>query len=230
MLGHAAQRFLVPPFILILLVALAMLFIDPPPSMPAWLIDPGKSPPLMSVVVAFLAASTGIFAIGFFIANISIFFARVLAFLLRKPRGFSTGWSNEAKRILEKMYHFKDFRMEAEQCEQCFLGEVASSHVLSWMRRRWEYFAINVNCTIACMVAGVLIPLVVWKFGRSVRFVWYVIVCVAALIFAFNSCQARREVIDMDNFLVRNFEKIRERRLAMESPGAKGHAERDDAS
>lgn len=102
--------------------------------------------------------------------------------------------------------------------------------MLSWMRRRWEYFAINVNCTIACMVAGVLIPLVVWKFGRSVRFVWYVIVCVAALIFAFNSCQARREVIDMDNFLVRNFEKIRERRLAMESPGAKGHAERDDAS
>lgn len=228
MLEHAAQRFLVPPFILILLVGLAMLFIDPPPSIPGWLTDSGKSPPLMSVVVTFLAASTGIFAIGFFIANVSIFLTRILAFTFRKPRGFSTGWSDEAKKILEKMYHFKNFNMEAEQCEQCFVNEVASSHVLSWTRRRWEYFAINVNCTVACIVAGVLTPLVVCKSGRSVRFWWYIIVCVSALIFAFNSYQARREVIDMDNFLVRNFEKIREMRSEMKSSSARRHAERGD--
>jgi hypothetical protein len=224
MLEHATQRFLVPPFMLIFLVGLAVLM-DPTPNMPSWFTHLIENPSLVSIAVAIFAAGTAIFAIGFFIATVSVFLVRLLAFVLRKPRGFSTNWSNEAKDILEKMYHFKNFKMEAEQCEQCFLGEVASSHVLSWMRRRWEYYAINLNCAFACVMAIIMTPL----FCINARFYWYIIVFILILIFFFNSYQAWREVIDMDNFLVRNFEKIRERNLIMNSSGMKIHAERDNA-
>jgi len=231
MLEHAIQRFVVPPIISAVLVGIALLFfIDPALSIPAWLTGPAaKSPPLVSVVVTLLAASTGIFAIGFFNANVLMFFVRVFAFALRKPRGFSTAWSDEAERTLEKMYDFKDFRMEAEQCEQCFVGEVASSHVLSWMRRRWEYFAISANCAFACIMTAVLTPLFLRRFDCSVQFWWYVIVCIPALIFAFNGYQARREVMDMDNFLVRNIDNLYRLRSAMESPDIEGHVDGDAA-
>jgi hypothetical protein len=150
---------------------------------------------------------------------------RLLALTLRKPKGFSTNWSDEAEANLKKMYLFKNFKMEAEQCEQCFLGEVASSHVLSWMRRRWEYYAINLNCAWACLMAIIVTPI----FCINARFYWYIIVSTLILIFFFNSYQAWREVIDMDHFLVRNFEKIRERNLIMNSSGVKVHAKRDNA-
>jgi len=226
MLEHATQRFLVPPFILIFLVSVAMLM-DPKPNMTSWIICLTKSPSIMSIVVAFFAAGTVIFAIGFFIANVSVFFIHLLAFILRKPRGFSTNWSIEAKEILEGMYDFKNFKIEAEQCEQCFLGEAASSHVLSWMRRRWEYYVINLNCAWACLMAIMIIVTPI--FCINTKFHWYIIVFMLILIFTFNGYQAWREVIDMDNFLVRNFKKIRERNLIINSSGMKVHTEGDNA-
>lgn len=218
MLDHAAQRFLIPPFIMLFLVGIALFFMCPLPNIiPSWFTDYSKLSPFLSVLIGLIVAGTGLFAIGFLISNICTGLVRILAFCLKKPRGFSTGWSKDGKETLSNIYEFKnnDIRFDSEQCEQCFIGDVASSHVLLWMRRRWEYFAINSHCAFACIVAGLLTPFIALQFGRHVNIWWYCIVGTFFIMFAFNGYQARREVIDMDNFLVRNYKKIRDLRLEL---------------
>lgn len=217
MLDHAAQRFLIPPFIMLFLVGIALFFMYPLPSIPSLFIDHSKLSPFLPVLIGLIVAGTGLFAIGFLISNIYTGLVRISAFCLKKPRGFSTGWSKDAKEMLSNIYDFKnnDIRFDSEQCEQYFIGDVASSHVLLWMRRRWEYFAINSTCAFACIVAALLTPFIALQFGRHVNIWWYCIVGTFFIMFAFNGYQARREVIDMDNFLVRNYKKIRDLRLEL---------------
>jgi hypothetical protein len=224
---HETQRFLVPPFVFVSLVVLAIVFVDPKP---AWwnnhtLHALVKAGPLFLAIVAFLTANVAIFAMGFFIASIAIFFTRLLALVLRRPKGFSTGWSDEAKEAIQKKYHFRNFNAEAEQCEQCFVGDVASPLVQDWMHRRWEQYVLNINSASACFVAiGTACA-----FHLNTPALW-VAALVSAALFLFNGYQARREVIDMDNFLVRNLDMIHDLRLAMGSSDSGGHAESGDAS
>jgi len=222
---HATQRFLVPPFVFVSLVVLAIVFADPKP---AWwnnhtLHALVKAGPLFLAIVAFLTANVAIFAMGFFIATVAISFTRLLAFAFRRPKGFSTGWSDEAKEAIQKKYHLRNFNAEAEQCEQCFVGDVASPLVQDWMHRRWEQYVLNINSASACFVAIGM----ACAFHLSTPALW-VAALVSAALFLFNGYQARREVIDMDNFLVRNFETIRNLRLAIGPSDSGGHAEPGD--
>jgi len=224
---HATQRFLVPPFVFVSLVVLAILFMDPKP---AWWNDQTlhafvQAGPLFLAVVAFLTANVAIFAMGFFIASIAVFFTRLLALVLRRPKGFSTGWSDEAEEIIRKKYHFRNFNAEAEQCEQCFVGDVASPLVQDWMRGRWEHYIININSASACFVAIAAACV----FHMSTLGLWLVAL-IPAVLFLFNGYHARREVIDMDNFLVRNLERIRDLRLTIESSDSGERAESGDVS
>jgi len=224
---HATQRFLVPPFIFVSLVVLAIFLMEPKPAW--WNADTldafVKAGPLFLAVVAFLTANVAIFAMGFFIASIAIFFTRLLALVLRRPKGFSTGWSGEAEETIRKKYHFKNFNAEAEQCEQCFVGDVASPLVQDWMRKRWEHYVLNINSASACLVAIVTVCV----FDMSTGW-WWLVVLILMLLFCFNGYQARREVIDMDNFLARNFEAIRDLRLAIKSSDSGGYVEPGDPS
>jgi hypothetical protein len=127
-----------------------------------------------------------------------------------RPRSFSTSWNKKSKEILEEIYDIENFRAEAEQCEQCFLSEMAPPHILKWMQKRWEHYITSSNCVAACLLAIILVLVLCIRPSYH----WWIVVSISVLIFSVNGQQAWCEVRDMDNFLVRNAKRINNREIA----------------
>ena len=203
MLEYKAYRYIIPPFVLATLLGVAVIFSPEPLYLPTWVTQFIQTSNVLLVVTALLSAVILILAVGFIIATIPVFVLRILSFSLRKPRGFSMYWTKEAKEKLKKIYTIRNFNIESELCEQVFISEFASEHLRGWMRSRWEYYWINLNCACSSFLAMVLVPLLpnppAW---------WWAITSVLLIMFLYNGVQAWFEVRDMDLFLLHNFERV----------------------
>ncbi len=204
MFVYTAYRYVIPPFVLATLLSLAVIFSSQPLELPHWIAKLLQSSDAVSGITILLAAGIVILTFGYVIATLPVFFLRILAWILRKPRGFAMHWPNEAKEKLRQMYKIDDFNKESEQCEQVFISEFASEHLRGWMRGRWEYYFINLNCTCSSLLAIVLVALL----PTNPPLWWWVITCALLIMFLYNGVQAWFEVRDMDLFLLRNFELV----------------------
>jgi len=208
LLEHVWQRFVVPPFVLASLIFFAVIT-DPNLGVYKRLVELVKDASLVSALpagVAFLGATAGVFSAGFVLAMTSAFILRCISYFRMRPRfrswNLSMRWDEKSEEILKNRdkFEFEDFYKEAEHVEQAFIGQRASPHVLNWMRRRWEYFIINSNCSWACLVAMV----VVCFLPVDPKLYWYIAPGFLAIVFGFIAYHSWHEAVGMSRFLVRN--------------------------
>ena len=204
MLGHTLYRFLVPQSLLVFSVAVAMLM-DPSQNIPQTVLRYLQDPlTIQSGVFVLLVGGSLPFALGFIIASMTATLFRLTACMSGRAKGFSTSWRKESQKELEKIYKFRDFRTESEQVEKCIFAELGSKAPTEWMQRRWEYCILGSNTCVGLALALA----VVFVLGVQPGWPWYAGVTVICSMLAFNSRETWKEVMDMDNFLARNFQTL----------------------
>lgn len=204
MITYFAYRYVVPPFLCAMLVALAAVFSATPILLPGWVTELLGFDNAVTAVATLLAAGVVILGFGFVIATIPVFVLRIVAVITHKPRGLSVHWTEGERKRLCTIYAIGDFNREAEPAEHVLLSETASEHVMTWMVGRWEYYLININCACSTILAMAFVPLL----GIRATW-WWLAVSILLLMFLVNGIQARWEVNEMDHLLLRNYEKLK---------------------
>jgi len=211
MLTHYSQRFLVPPFVFFIQVTFIIFFNN------GWseaivFLENSSNEKAIAIIIAFFSIGTvGVFAVGFTIGAAIAALQRLLSRIFSQPKGFGTNFNDESKTAIKDLFQVKNFNLEAEYIEQFMVAE-QSQYLQEWIKRRWEYSVINVNCLGATSIS----LFILFKYGDTCFswFFWLLIIFLLSFaVYLYNWLEARSEVFGMDNFIVRNMERFRSQKL-----------------
>jgi len=170
----------------------------------------GQTEGLTGAAAAVLTGAAIVVALGYIIGVLGATLLRLLGLFPFLPRGMSVYWRVEAKKTLKDLYEFRKdepSKEEVEIAEQCFIAEFFSPHLYAWLRGRWEYYFTNFNGAVAVLLLFIVAGLT----GMQPVIWWWVINFLLLLVFGFNAWQSYWEVTEMDHFMLRNFDRMKDR-------------------